>query len=217
MVRAAGCVKVELPRFLDPMLPQLTAAIEQRLEALTPRAAFDIVFGLSRVAASSPHVELLFRRAAATVARLAPAMNQEELGHICVGYALCGVLDEDLMDAVYRTTISGTRNWLKREITLHLPKVVFAFARLGLQNDGLLKFVVKKSHDMISLGEPRIWGLCALVWSFETLDPDGRCAAFRDLVRKELEKHNVPEEAIARSSVGPDDFRQVMLSLEFRA
>ena len=81
------------------------------------------------------------------------------------------------------STLLPTLN--RKSLQFDIPVVVWACARIKLYHEKLLVSVaerLKSSRDLKTLPG---WGLCALLWSYDVLDPDTRFAEFKNALESE--------------------------------
>ena len=71
-----------------------------------------------------------------------------------------------------------------KSLQLDIPLVVWACARVNLYHE----FLVSAAQTLKSgraLKTWNDWSLCATLWSYDVLDPDGRFASFKDTLESE--------------------------------
>mmetsp|Transcript_35193 Transcript_35193/g.93622 ORF Transcript_35193/g.93622 Transcript_35193/m.93622 type:complete len:93 (-) Transcript_35193:119-397(-) len=58
------------------------------------------------------------------------------------------------------------------------------------------------------LGRVNDWGLCALTWCYTEIFPGVQCGDFRKRLKEEVVRRSLPEDAIERSQLGPDEWQR---------
>ena len=93
-------------------------------------------------------------------------------------------------------TLSGSN------LHLAVPVVVWACARCGLRFDPLLEAVAQRFGSSAEL-KLTDWSVCALRWSYQTLDSDGDYAEFQEALEAEIIKRGLSDSDVERSKEGP--------------
>ena len=89
--------------------------------------------------------------------------------------------------AKHFSTLLPTLKWKQLEI----PVVVWACARVNLYHEELLVSAAQGSaRDLKALSD---CSLCALLWSYDVLDPDGRFADFKFALQSEADRRGLPD------------------------
>ena len=89
-----------------------------------------------------------------------------------------------------------------KSLQFDIPVVVWACARVKLYHEELLVSVadhLKSGRDLKTLPA---WGLCALEWSYDVLDPDGRFATFKDTLESERVRRGLSDSDVSESALG---------------
>ena len=89
-----------------------------------------------------------------------------------------------------------------KSLALDIPVVVWACARVNLYHEELLVSVadrLKSGRDLKTLPD---WGLCALLWSYDVLDPDGQLAKFKNALEFERVRRGLSDSDVSTSALG---------------
>ena len=98
------------------------------------------------------------------------------------------------------STLLPTLN--RKSLQFDIPVVVWACARVKLDHEELLVSVaerLKSSRDLKTLPD---WGLCALLWSYDVLDPDTRFAEFKNALESERVRRGLSDADVSESAFG---------------
>ena len=87
-----------------------------------------------------------------------------------------------------------------RDLHIAVPTSVWACARMGVQHQ-LLIAVAKHLGSNTKISGLSDWGLCALAWSYQALDPD-EFTDFEELLLTEINKRDFSDELVERSHLG---------------
>ena len=89
-----------------------------------------------------------------------------------------------------------------KSLQFDIPLVVWASARVNLLHEELLVSVaqrLKSGRDSRTLPD---WGLCALQWSYDVLDPDGQFAEFKNTLESERVRRGLSDSDVSESALG---------------
>jgi hypothetical protein len=92
------------------------------------------------------------------------------------------------------------------DLLLDVPTVVWACAKVGLHNDGLLSAVANRFENRKTISSLKDWGLCALYGSYQLLDSTNRFTNFAEMLKKELGRRGLSESDVGWSLEGPLDW-----------
>ena len=92
------------------------------------------------------------------------------------------------------------------DLHIAVPTVVWACARLGVQHD-LLLAVAEHLGSKSKVSRLPDWGLCALAWSFQVLEPE-ELTDFEELLLTEINKRGFTDEKVERSQLGSWEWHQ---------
>ena len=80
--------------------------------------------------------------------------------------------------------------------------MVWACAKVNSYHEELLVSVagrLKSGRDLKSMPD---WGLCALLWSYDVLDPDGQFAEFKNTLESERVRRGLSDSDVLISALG---------------
>ena len=100
------------------------------------------------------------------------------------------------------TTLKG------KSLQFDIPVVVWACARVNLYHEELLVSTaqrLKSGRDLKTLPD---WGICALQWSYDVLDPNGRFANFQDTLESERDRRGLSDSDVSESRSGYFDWNR---------
>ena len=102
-----------------------------------------------------------------------------------------------------------------KSLQLDIPLVVWACARVNFYHEALLVSSavnpyheallvssaqrLKSGRDLKTLND---WSLCALLWSYDVLDPDGRFAEFKNTLASERTRRGLSDSDVSESALG---------------
>ena len=95
-----------------------------------------------------------------------------------------------------------------KSLQFDIPEVVWACARVKFYHEELLVSVagrLKSGRDLKSLPD---WGICALLWSYDVLDPDDEFAEFKNALESERVRRGLSDSDVSESQSGPFDWNR---------
>ena len=95
-----------------------------------------------------------------------------------------------------------------KSLQFDIPVVVWACARFKRYHEKLLDSVaqrLKSGRDLKTLPD---WGICALLWSYDVLDPNGRFAEFKHVLASERDRRNLSDVDVSESQWGYFDWNR---------
>lgn len=92
------------------------------------------------------------------------------------------------------------------DLHIAVPTVVWACARLGVQHE-LLLAVAQHLGSKTKVSRLPDWGLCALAWSFQVLEPE-ELMDFEELLLTEINKRGFTDEKVESSQLGSWEWHQ---------
>ena len=95
-----------------------------------------------------------------------------------------------------------------KSLQFGIPVVVWACARVNFYHEKLLVSVVDRLKSARALKPLPDWGLCALQWSYDVLDPDGRFANFNDALESERLYRGLSDSDVSESQSGYFDWNR---------
>ncbi|CAJ1397262.1 unnamed protein product [Effrenium voratum] len=134
---------------------------------------------------------------------LLPQALPQALANACWGLALVGHADPDFLAAAAKKVEDEADSWKPAGALLDLPSVLCAFARLkATGHEGMLQAAAKKLQPR--LGQLNDWGISAMAWSYQQLDPEDELF-FRATLDAELTSRGLGTN-LARSRHGPEQW-----------
>ena len=95
-----------------------------------------------------------------------------------------------------------------KALQFDIPLLVWACARVNFYHEELLVSTaqrLKSGRDLEALPD---WGICALLWSYDVLDPDGRFAEFKNSLASERVRRGLSDSDVSESQQGHFDWNQ---------
>ena len=102
-----------------------------------------------------------------------------------------------------------------KSLQLDIPLVVWAGARVNYYHEALLvsspvnpyhKALLVSSAQRLKSGRDlktlKDWSICALQWSYDVLDPDGRFAEFKNTLESERVRRGLSDSDVSESALG---------------
>ncbi|CAE8656976.1 unnamed protein product [Polarella glacialis] len=122
------------------------------------------------------------------------------LANAAWGFALCGFKDAQFMSAAAAQAVASVPSWSKKDLSMALPVITWAFAKLNMSNSALLASTAKHLPPVRRSASD--WTICALAWSYDKLDPQRDFADFQDKLAKELKRRKLSPQDVERSQLG---------------
>ena len=94
-----------------------------------------------------------------------------------------------------------------KSLQFDIPVVVWACAKVNLYQ-GLLVSVADRLTSGRDLKSLRDWGVCALLWSYDVLDPDGRLVKFKNVLESERLYRGLSNSDVSESRSGYFDWNR---------
>ena len=89
-----------------------------------------------------------------------------------------------------------------KSLQFDIPLVVWACARVKLYHEKLLVSVAERLKSGRNLKTLPDWGLCALLWSYDVLDPEGQLAEFKNTLESERVRRGLSDSDVSISALG---------------
>ena len=89
-----------------------------------------------------------------------------------------------------------------KKLALEMPVAVWAFARVNFCDGELLVSVAQRGKSGGTLQGLTDWSLCAMLWSYEVLDPDDQFANFKETLESERVRRGLSDADVSRSQSG---------------
>ena len=88
------------------------------------------------------------------------------------------------------------------DLELAVPSVVWAFAKVNFNHEELLVSVADRLKSDGTLQRLTDWSLCAMLWSYDVLDPEGRFAQFKKALESERVRRKLSDSDVWESQSG---------------
>ena len=95
-----------------------------------------------------------------------------------------------------------------KKLALEMPVVVWACAKVNFNHQELLVSVAQHGKSDGTLQGLTDWSLCAMLWSYDVLDPDGRFAQFKNALESERVRRGLSDSDVSKSQSGYLDWNQ---------
>ena len=95
-----------------------------------------------------------------------------------------------------------------KRLAIEMPVVVWACARVNFYDEELLVSVAQRAHSGGTLQTLTDWSVCAMLWSYDVLDPDGRFSEFKDALESERIRRGLSDSDVSKSQSGYFDWNQ---------
>ena len=89
-----------------------------------------------------------------------------------------------------------------KSLSLQMPLAVWACGRVNFYNEEFLVSVSDRLKSVRELKPLPDWGLCALLWSYDVLDPDDQFANFKNALKSERVRRGLSDADVSRSQSG---------------
>ena len=94
------------------------------------------------------------------------------------------------------------------DLKFAVPVVVWACARVKLYHEELLVSIAQGMKSGVALEALPDWGVCALLWSYDVLDTDGRFSEFTNALESERVRRGLSDSDVSRSQSGYFDWNR---------
>ena len=89
-----------------------------------------------------------------------------------------------------------------KKLALEMPVMVWACARVNFYHEELLVSVAQRANSDVTWKRLTDWSLCATLWSYDVLDPDGQFANFKETLESERVRRGLSDADVSRSQSG---------------
>ena len=213
---AAAKLKDDAPDVMD-IVPSITAQIPVKSKDMIPQHLSNILWGAARLREDTPEVLDMVPAILSQIPVKAKDMNPQDLSSALMALVplqdlVPGVkaflADETASNNCFvQFAASRTMKLIPKmkdlDLTLTVPMVVWACAKLGQHHEDLLSTVAKRFGSPKRISRLSAWGLCSLHGSYHMLDPSGRFSDFSDMLKKELTKRGFSDSDVGWSLEGP--------------
>ena len=95
-----------------------------------------------------------------------------------------------------------------KSLALQMPVMVWACAKVNFYHEELLLSVAQCAKSDGTLQTLTDWSLCAMLWSYDVLDPDARFAEFKTALESEIVRRRLSDSDVSKSQSGYFDWNQ---------
>ena len=89
-----------------------------------------------------------------------------------------------------------------KDLKLAVTGVVWAFARVNFYHEELLVSVADRLNSGGEFKTSNDWNLCAMLWSYDVLDPDDQFAEFKNALESERVQRGLSDSDVSESALG---------------
>ena len=95
-----------------------------------------------------------------------------------------------------------------KKLALEMPVVVWACARVNFYDKKLLVSVAQHGKSDGTVQGLTDWSLCAMLWSYDVLDPDDEFAEFKNALESERVRRGLSDSKVSKSQSGYLDWNR---------
>ena len=95
-----------------------------------------------------------------------------------------------------------------KKLALEMPVVVWACAKVNFYHEKLLVSIAQRAKSGGTLQTLTDWGVCALLWSYDVLDPDDQFAEFKNVLESERVRRGLSDSDVSESQSGYFEWNQ---------
>ena len=213
---AAANLKDDAPDAID-IVPFIVAEIQVKAKDMVPQALSNVLWAAANLKDDAPDVIDIVPLIVAEIQVKAKDMKPQEVSNTLVALVplqdLVPGVKAFLADETASTQafVQFAASWMVKliprlkgpDLLLAVPSVVWACAKLEVQNQDQLAAVAKRFGSPRKISRLRAWGLCSLYGSYQMLDPRGRFSDFSEMLKKELAKRGFSDSDVGWSLEGP--------------
>ena len=89
-----------------------------------------------------------------------------------------------------------------KRLAIEMPVAVWACARANFYHEELLVSAARRAKSGGTLQRLTDWSLCAMLWSYDVLDPNGRFAEFKNAFESERVRRRLSDSDVSESQSG---------------
>lgn len=219
---AAATLMEAEPQVLK-IVPMLVPQILKIVEHMNQQNVANCLWASARLAYNAPDVlslvKALFDRALTFLQPTKFTMKPQELSNSLQALALLqdfsgvrGVLSDDSMRTFAQRVVNHSNIFLdynvmsKADLRLAVATVVWACARLQVHDEMFLQSVSDQFDSVKECCKLSDWGLCAMLWSYKSLDQKKHHRDFRKRLKTAAEKKGFYPEDVHNSQFGSKDW-----------
>ena len=95
-----------------------------------------------------------------------------------------------------------------KSLALQMPVAVWACARVNFYHEKLLVSVAQRAQSGGTLQTLTDWSLCAMLWSYDVLDPDARFSKFKTVLESDRVRRGLSDSDVSKSQSGYFDWNR---------
>ena len=206
-----ACVKLKgVAAEVLTALPKLAAQTSMKAKDMIPQALSNSLWAAARLKDDALEVLQMVPALVEEIPRNQAGFKSQEICNCLEALVLLRDSVKDIDDFLKNDFVGFTASrfstslpTLKRKsLQFDIPVVVWACARVNFYHEELLVSVagrLKSGRDLKPLPD---WGICALLWSYDVLDPDGRFANFKDTLESERVRRRLSDSDVSESQLG---------------
>ena len=89
-----------------------------------------------------------------------------------------------------------------KKLALEMTVVVWASAKVNLYHKELLVSIAQRAKSGGTLQTLTDWGVCAMLWSYDFLDPDDQFSEFKNALKSERVRRGLSDSDVSKSQSG---------------
>ena len=204
------------------IVPAIVTQIQEKANGMIPQALSNSLWAATRLQESAPEVLQMVPSLLVEIPRKQASFSSQEICNCLEAL----VILQDSVPAVgnFLAAATGSKNdflgfaakhfstllpTLKgKSLQLDIAVVVWACARVKLYHEELLLSVADRLKSGRALKTLPDWGLCALLWSYDVLDSDGRFATFKETLGSDRVRRELADSDVSKSQSGYFDWKR---------
>ena len=207
-----ACVQLKgvAPQLLT-VLPELAAQISIKANGMKPQEVSNSLWAATRLKDDAPEVLKMVPALVEEIPRNQADFKSQE---ICNCFLQDSVLE---VKAFLSAALGSKNNFLGvsahrfstllprlngKKLGLEMPVMVWACARVNFYHEELLLSVAQHETSDGTLKRLTDWSLCAMLWSYDVLDPDGQFAEFKNALESERVRRELSDSDVSESQSG---------------
>ena len=201
---------------LNEIVPAIVAQIQDKAKDMIPQHISNCLWAATRLKDSAPEVLEMVPALVEEIPRNQANFKLQEMCNCLEALVLLQDLVREVNDFlaaapggkndVMGFTASRFSTLLPRlkgkDLRFAVPGVVWACARVNFYHEELLVSVAQRGKSGGTLQTVTDWGLCALQWAYDVLDPDGRFATFKNALESERLYRGLSDSDVSESALG---------------
>ncbi|CAE8670348.1 unnamed protein product, partial [Polarella glacialis] len=137
IIWSGATLREEVPE-LQELLPALLKALPKQMDTLEAQHVANVVWSLGVLKAGDLAGNDVLGSLAKHGTLIIKRFKPQEVGNAAWGFALCGFQDVHFMSATVLHVIASVPSWSKKDLSLDLPVITWAFAMLKISDSALL-------------------------------------------------------------------------------